>query len=354
VEVVHGNFNTPDGYQAIERTVEDQDASFDLCQPGSAQRYILCVRRRDNQSEYTRPILNIFGVASPRDAAAQSSSAPSFNPLSEGAASGTASDTAAAGNYALDAARAPWPYPGDAPLPPEAGLVAGITPAKIALKLYSHFASEAIEWSSYLDSEVLSQFPMEDQPDCPLPSALTMFCQPHGVLIRETPPSLRILSFVLTNSEGAQLYAVCLNFWDLVPYEAAASPPRDASLSSQTSTGKASRASNAAGNQSGALNSKATMSSSSLAPGNKAASSSVSSLNSISSVSSANLQKSSQRTYAIMRSLCILSRYPLYSVFSHFLVFLHQVIEKKDKVPLERYIKGLLESLLSFLSLSLF
>lgn len=66
--------------------------------------------------------------------------------------------------------------------------------------------------------QLLRRYPLEDQPDFPLPPDVVFFCQPEGCLsIRQRRVSLRDdASFVFTLTDkdsGVTRYGICVNFY---------------------------------------------------------------------------------------------------------------------------------------------
>ncbi|KRZ74408.1 DENN domain-containing protein 4C [Trichinella papuae] len=154
---------------------------------------------------------------------------------------------------------------------------------------------------------MLDRFPLTDFPDYPLPTNVPIFCLPMGAVVECWPtkcqtPGEQFSTFILTDQNGHKLYGASVSFYE--DYEKPLTNEQMEKLG---------------------LNSEGCY-----LPG------------SCSDSSSTN-DPADQMTFHTNKCICVVSRYPFFSAFRRYLLFLHRMcMGSQNALPVERYISFLM------------
>lgn len=152
---------------------------------------------------------------------------------------------------------------------------------------------------------VLDRFPRENNPDYPFPPNVSMFCLPMGAMLECWPAKCQIppkvfLTFVLTGERGSKYYGAAVTFWE--PYDGDLTPEQMEKLGVNPESKSGSCSDNSSTND-----------------------------------------PSEQKTFHVNKCICLLSRYPFFTAFKRYLLYLYRMsVTGKYPVPIERYISHLL------------
>ncbi|KRX99619.1 C-myc promoter-binding protein [Trichinella pseudospiralis] len=154
---------------------------------------------------------------------------------------------------------------------------------------------------------MLDRFPLTDFADYPLPTNVPIFCLPMGAVVECWPtkcqtPGEQFSTFILTDQNGHKLYGASVSFYE--DYEKPLTNEQMEKLG---------------------LNSEGCY-----LPG------------SCSDSSSTN-DPADQMTFHTNKCICVVSRYPFFSAFRRYLLFLHRMcMGSQNALPVERYISFLM------------